>query len=108
MLTLSTPKVRIFVWLVRNIRDRESSPPSPTTTDPFAPEAIYEPKIDTNGDAVADIAYRVRFSSSANGALTATVRRAEGRVLAQRPESPPTLFGLTRRLAQALREQSSA
>jgi hypothetical protein len=31
-----------------------------------------------NGDAVADIAYRVRFSSSADGRQTATVRRVEG------------------------------
>ena len=40
------------------------NPPGPTTADPFAPEALYELKIDTDGDAVADIAYRVRFSSS--------------------------------------------
>jgi len=44
----------------------------------FASEALYELKIDTNGDAVADIAYRVRFSSSADGPQTATVRRVEG------------------------------
>ena len=36
------------------------NPPGLTTTEPFAPEALYELKIDTNGDAVADIAYRVR------------------------------------------------
>ena len=54
------------------------NPPGPTTTEPFSPEAIYELKIDTNGDAVADIAYRFRFLPSANGTLTATVRRAEG------------------------------
>lgn len=54
------------------------NPPGPTATEPFAPEAIYELKVDTNGDAVADIAYRVRFSSGPNGAQTATVRRVEG------------------------------
>jgi Domain of unknown function (DUF4331) len=53
------------------------NPPGPTTTEPFASEALYELKIDTDGDAVADIAYRVRFSSE-GGAQTATVRRAEG------------------------------
>jgi len=37
-------------------------PPGPTTAEPFAPEAIYELKIDTDGDAVANIAYRVRFA----------------------------------------------
>src|ERR1700746_1659819 len=54
------------------------NPPGPTTAEPFAPEALYEFKIDTDGDAVADIAYRVRFSSSAGGAQTATLRRVVG------------------------------
>ncbi len=54
------------------------SPSGPTTDEPFAPGAIYELKIDTNGDAVADIAYRVQFSPSEQGAQTATLRRAEG------------------------------
>ena len=54
------------------------NPPGPTTAEPFAPEALYELKIDTDGDAVADIAYRVRFSSSESGAQTATLRRALG------------------------------
>ena len=54
------------------------NPPGPTTAEPFAPEAIYELKIDTDGDAVANIAYRVRFSASKGGAQTATLRRAEG------------------------------
>ena len=54
------------------------TPPGPTTAEPFAPEALYELKIDTNGDAVADITYRVRFSSSKSGTQTATLRRVEG------------------------------
>src|ERR1700694_5563537 len=54
------------------------NPPGPTTPEPFVPEALYEIKIDTNGDAVADIVYRVRFSSAAGGAQTATLRRVEG------------------------------
>jgi hypothetical protein len=54
------------------------NPPGSTTREPFAPEALYEVKIDTNGDAVADIAYRVRFSSSADGSQTATVRYVKG------------------------------
>src|SRR5215204_3123100 len=53
-------------------------PPGPTAAEPFAPEAIYELKIDTDRDAVADIAYRVLFSASENGAQSATVRRVEG------------------------------
>ncbi len=54
------------------------NPPGPTTAEPFAPEALYELKIDTDGDAVADIAYRVRFAPAAGGAQTATLRRVEG------------------------------
>jgi hypothetical protein len=54
------------------------NPPGPTTAVPFATEALYELKIDTNGDAVADIAYRVHFSASADGAQIATLRRVEG------------------------------
>ena len=54
------------------------NPAGPTTDDPFATEAVYELKIDTNGDRVADIAYRVRFTSDNSGALTATLRRVEG------------------------------
>ena len=54
------------------------NPPGSTTREPFAPNALYELKIDTNGDAIADIAYRVTFSSPADGPQTATVRRIEG------------------------------
>jgi uncharacterized protein DUF4331 len=53
-------------------------PPGPTTAEPFSPEALYELKIDTDGDTVADIAYRVRFSSSEDGSQTATLRYVEG------------------------------
>lgn len=54
------------------------NPPGPTTPEPFALEAVYELKIDTDGDAVADIAYRVRFSSSEGRAQTSILRRVEG------------------------------
>lgn len=40
--------------------------------------AVYEIKIDTNGDAVADIAFRLRLSPKVGGVQTATLRRAEG------------------------------
>src|SRR6202166_1720726 len=65
--------------LIMNVHPSASvNPPGLTTADPFAREALYELKIDTDGDAVADIAYRVRFSASEGGKLTATLRRAEG------------------------------
>src|SRR5215210_8296906 len=54
------------------------NPEGPTSNEPFAPEAIYELKIDTDGDVVANVAYRFRFSPYENGAQTATVRRVEG------------------------------
>jgi len=54
------------------------TPPGPTTAEPFAPEGLYEIKIDTDGDAIADITYQVRFASSGGGAQTATLRRLEG------------------------------
>ena len=54
------------------------NPTGPTRQDPFAPGALYEIKIDTNGDAVADITYSVRFSPFAGGTQTAAMRRVEG------------------------------
>jgi len=52
--------------------------PEPTTAEPFAPGALYEIKIDTNGDAIADICYSVQFAYSEDGEQTATVRRTQG------------------------------
>lgn len=54
------------------------NPPGPTTTEPFSPQAVYELKVDTNGDGVADVAFRVRVSVR-DGAHSATVRRVEAR-----------------------------
>jgi hypothetical protein len=56
------------------------NPPGPTTFEPFAPEARYELEleIDTDGDAVANISYEVRFASVEGGEQTATLRRVEG------------------------------
>src|SRR5215203_1510185 len=64
--------------LIMDVHPSKALPEGPTTTEPFAPEAIYELKIDTDGDLVANIAYRFRFSPSENGAQSATVRRVEG------------------------------
>jgi hypothetical protein len=68
------------------------NPQGPTTREPFAPGAIYELKIDTNADAVADIAYRVQFTPGANEAQTATVRRVEGADAAGTGDSGETLI----------------
>ena len=65
--------------LIMNVHPSSGfNPPGPTRRDPFATEALYEIKIDTNGDNVADIAYSVRFSPFTDGAQTATLRRVEG------------------------------
>src|SRR6478672_4811899 len=50
------------------------NPPGPAVAEPFSPNALYELKIDTNGDAVADIAFRMRFSALKGGTQTATMR----------------------------------
>src|SRR5438034_2443787 len=52
--------------------------PEPTTSEPFKPGALYEFKIDTNGDAVADVCYSVQFASSGDGEQSATMRRLQG------------------------------
>jgi len=66
------------ILIMNGHRSVGGNPTVPTTAEPFAPDAVYELKIDTDGDAVADIAHRVRFLSSAGGAQTATLRRVEG------------------------------
>lgn len=65
--------------LIVNVHPSSSiEPPEPTTQEPFATDALYELKIDTDGDGIANIAYRVGVSPSTGGAQTATLRRVEG------------------------------
>lgn len=52
--------------------------PEPTPAEPFAPEALYEIKIDTNADAIADICYSFQFASSEDWKQTATARHIQG------------------------------
>jgi hypothetical protein len=54
------------------------NPTRPTTKEPFAPGALYEFRIDNNGDAIADITYSAQFSSRDDGKQTATMRRILG------------------------------
>src|SRR6266568_828582 len=54
------------------------NPLAPTLANSFQHEAIYEIKVDTDADAVAEIAFRITFSPKVNGRQTATVRRATG------------------------------
>jgi hypothetical protein len=83
-------------------------PPEPTTEEAFAPEALYELKIDKDGDGIGDIAYQVRFSSPNGGEVTATLRCAEGAQAAGMGESGkvimdqvPVSMGREARVVQA-------
>jgi hypothetical protein len=63
--------------LIMNVHPSSSIKPLQSTSrEPFAADALYEFKIDTDGDA--DIAYRIRFSRFTGGAQTAMLRRVEG------------------------------
>jgi hypothetical protein len=77
------------------------NPPGPTTSEPFAPEARYELKIDTDGDAVANISYEVRFASVEGGGQTATLRRVEGADGKVIVEGAPVSTGHEAHVAQA-------
>jgi len=54
------------------------NPLGPTTPEPFASEALYEFKVDTNGDAIADIAYSIQVVLTRDGKQAATLRRSQG------------------------------
>ncbi|CAN5798621.1 hypothetical protein BH10CHL1_BH10CHL1_39440 [soil metagenome] len=54
------------------------NPVAPMYADSFASQAVYEFKVDTNNDAVAEIAYRFTFSTKEQGVQTATVRHIRG------------------------------
>jgi hypothetical protein len=54
------------------------NPVGPTTREPFASGALYEIKVDTDGDAIADVCYSVEFAANNDGTQTATVRRTQG------------------------------
>jgi Domain of unknown function (DUF4331) len=64
--------------LIMDVHPSKALPEGSTTREPFAPEAIYELRIDTDGDLAADVTYQFRFSPSGNGAQRATVHRFEG------------------------------
>jgi hypothetical protein len=57
---------------------RGFNPPGPTPSEPFAPTARYEIRVDTNGDLVADLTYRILFAPSGDGGMMATALRVEG------------------------------
>jgi hypothetical protein len=53
-------------------------PAGVTVTTPFATEALYELKIDTDGDLAANIVYSMHVASAGSEKQTATLRRVDG------------------------------
>src|SRR3954471_21184168 len=79
--------------LVMNVHPSVGVSPAAATTDqPFASEALYEIRIDTDGDAVADVAYRMRFSPWKGGTQTATLRIAENGAFGRLDDGGRTLM----------------
>ncbi len=58
------------------------NPLAPLLAKAFNSQAVYELNIDTDGDAVADRSFRIRFSEVEGGSQTATVHLAAGSVAA--------------------------
>src|SRR5574340_296505 len=54
------------------------NPLAPTLANSFESNGLYELKIDTDGDARAEIAFHIAFTSVDDGKQWATVRRVEG------------------------------
>jgi len=54
------------------------NPLAPALASFFNSEAIYTINVDTDGDAIADRSFRIRFSEVEDGAQTATVHLAKG------------------------------
>lgn len=69
------------------------NPLAPTLSKQFDPTAIYEIKVDTNGDAVADIAYRITFTPpDRHGQQFAAVHMATGSAAAGAGREGEELF----------------
>src|SRR5690242_21427803 len=48
--------------LIMDVHPSKALPEGTTMTEPFSPEAIYELRVDTDGDLVADLTFRFQFS----------------------------------------------
>ncbi len=54
------------------------NPLAPTLATEFESNGLYQLKIDTDADALAEVAFRIEFTPVVNGQQWATVRRAVG------------------------------
>src|SRR5438477_3083723 len=68
------------------------NPLAPLLASAFNSEAIYELNIDTNGDAVADRSFRIRFSDVVGGSQSATVHLAVGDLAAGLNDGGPVVI----------------
>lgn len=68
------------------------NPLAPTLAKEFDHTAIYELKIDTNGDAVEDITYRFKFSKFEEGEQFFAMRRAVGNAARQMRNTGELIF----------------
>ena len=55
-----------------------SATPPPNMRPEFHPDAVYKVNVDTDGDAIADVAFFFTFSEAAGGVQNATLRYASG------------------------------
>ena len=68
------------------------NPHSPMTADAVDPESVYEIGVDTDADAVTDLAFRVRFSPVVHASQTASVQLATGRDAAAHVDAGETII----------------
>ncbi len=68
------------------------NPLAPLLAGAFNDQAVYELNVDTNGDAVADRSFRIRFSEVEAGSQTATVHLAVGDRAASLNDGGPAII----------------
>jgi len=68
------------------------NPLAPALASSFDSAAIYEINVDTNGDAIADRSFRIRFSEVQSGEQTATVHLATGALAARLNDGGPAVI----------------
>jgi len=68
------------------------NPLAPALAPFFNSEAIYTINVDTDGDAIADRSFRIRFSEVEDGAQTATVHLAKGALAARLNDGGPAVI----------------
>src|SRR5438876_3597119 len=68
------------------------NPLAPALASFFNSEAIYTINVDTDGDAIADRSFRIRFSEVEDGAQTATVHLAKGALAARLNDGGPAVI----------------